>query len=206
MDSLRETRNHERPHTGPVMRRLIRLCLVTLFAAALTCALAAALAFAPRAQAEEFRFPKTGQHFFQVDLPKTWRATTDKSGGLLLVPPSPQHAMIYLGVLTDEKLRGKPLRAVATAIGKPAGVEMGGKEDDVRIAGPDGKIVRRGAAFFGDIPAKRGLRSRRARIAVFPLAPDTWAHIWTVTQPGINAAETKALDAVLNAITLVGGT
>jgi hypothetical protein len=37
---------------------------------------------------------------------------------------------------------------------------------------------------------------------IFPLEPNTWAQAWTVTQPGMNPVEYKAVDRVLNNITL----
>lgn len=175
-------------NTGSRMRRLC-LLLALIAAAALP------------AQAAEFRFPKTGKYAFLVDLPKAWRTKPDARGGLLLIPPAPsQHAMIYLGIIVDEKLRGQPVEAVAAASAKTAGVEAFDKQEPARMTVPGGAVVR-GTAFYGKIPERRGL-ARKARIVIFPLAPDTWAQAWTVTQPGMNHVEYEAVDRVLNSITL----
>src|ERR1039457_1130415 len=126
-------------------------------------------------------------------------------GGLLLIPPSQsQHAMIYLGILVDDKLRGQPASAVAAEVAKSVGVETFDKEEPARMTDPQGAILR-GTAFYGKIsekiPEQRGL-ARRAKIVIFPLEPNTWAQAWTVTQPGMNPVEYKAVDRVLNNITL----
>ena len=170
------------------MRRLfVVLCLIA----------AAALP----AQAAEFRFPKTGKYVFLVDLPKTWRAKPDARGGLLLIPPAPsQHAVIYLGIIVDEKLRGQPVEAVAAASAKTAGVEAFDNQESARMTIHGGAVIR-GTAFYGKIPERRGL-ARKARIVIFPLEANTWAQAWTVTQPGMNHVEYEAVDRVLNSVTL----
>jgi hypothetical protein len=173
-----------------------RLCL-------LLCLIVAAGALP--AQAAEFRFPKTGKYAFLVDLPKGWQTKTDTRGGLLLIPPSQsQHAMIYLDILVDDKLRGQPVSVVAAQVAKSVGVEAFDKEEPARMTVPSGAILR-GTAFYGKIsekiPEKRGL-ARKAKIVIFPLEPSTWAQAWIVTQPGMNSVEYKAVDRVLNAITL----
>src|SRR5450631_2992288 len=175
-----------------------RLCL-------LLCLIGAVAAGALPAQAAALRFPPTGKHAFLVDLPKGWQTKTDARGGLLLIPPSQsQHAMIYLGILVDDKLRGQPVSAVAAAAAKSAGVATFDKEEPARMTDPAGAVIR-GTAFYGKIaekiPEKRGL-ARKARIVIFPLEPNTWAQAWTVTQPGMNPVEYKAVDQVLNNITL----
>ena len=165
--------------------------------------LAAVGALPARAGAAEFRFPQTGKHAFLVDLPKGWRTKSDAKGGLLLIPPATnQHAMLYLSILVDDALRGKPLDAVAAAAAKSAGVESFDKEEPARITDAKG-TVRRGTAFYGKVPEKHGL-SRKAKIVIVPLGPDTWAQTWIVTQPGMNSVEYSALDAVLNSLTLAG--
>ena len=174
------------------MRRLV-LLLCVLAAGALP------------AQAKALRFPQTGKHAFLVALPKGWKTKTDARGGLLLIPPSQsQHAMIYLAILVDDKLRGQPVSAVAAAAAKSVGVEMFDKEEPARMTDPQGAVLR-GTAFYGKIsekiPEQRGL-SRKAKIVIFPLEPNTWAQAWTVTQPGMNPVEYKAVDQVLNNITL----
>jgi len=150
-------------------------------------------------------FRQTGKHAFLVDLPKGWQTKTDARGGLLLIPPSQsQHAMIYLGILVDDKLRGQPVSVIAAEVAKSVGVETFDKEEPARMTDPQGAILR-GTAFYGKIsekiPEQRGL-ARRAKIVIFPLEPNTWAQAWTVTQPGMNPVEYKAVDRVLNAITL----
>gem|GEM_PF-1519615 len=177
---------------GLTMRRLV-LLLCVLAAGALP------------AQAKALRFPQTGKHAFLVDLPKGWQTKTDARGGLLLIPPSQsQHAMIYLGILVDDKLRGQPVSVIAAEVAKSVGVETFDKEEPARMTDPQGAILR-GTAFYGKIsekiPEQRGL-ARRAKIVIFPLEPNTWAQAWTVTQPGMNPVEYKAVDRVLNAITL----
>ena len=174
---------------GAAMRRL---CLLI--------ALIGAVAALP-APAKELRFPPAGKYAFLVDLPKGWRTKADAAGGLLLIPPTPsQHAMIYLGIIADEKLRGEPLESIAAQAAKAAGIEAFDKQEPARMTVPSGGVIR-GTAFYGKIPEKRGL-SRRARIVIFPLAPGTWAQAWSVTQPGMNYVEYEAVDKVLNSITL----
>ncbi len=75
------------------------------------------------------------------------------------------------------------------------------RHESERITAADGARIIRGTAYYGTLPSKHGL-ARRARIVLFKLAPDTWAQVWTVTQPGMNARETAALGNVLNSITL----
>ena len=152
------------------------------------------------AQSRPLRFPQTGAHAFTLDLPRGWNTTTDKRGGLLLVPPE-NHALIYLAILKDATLRGQPERAVVTQVAKIAGVEMEDKQAPERVTASDGARIIRGTAFYGTLPGKRGL-ARRARIALFKLDPNTWAQVWTVTQTGMNANETAALAKVLNSISL----
>jgi len=190
MDRPRETRNHAAIARGFVMRRLLLLfCLV-------------AVAGAP-ARAAEFRFPQAGKHAFLVDLPKGWHSKADAKGGLLLVPPADaQHAMLYLGIIVDDSLRGKPLEAVAAAAAKPSGVESFDKQEPARITDALG-AVHRGTAFYGKVSEKKG-HVRKAKIVIIPLADNTWAQTWIVTQPGMGYVEYKKFDAVLESLTLAG--
>lgn len=152
------------------------------------------------AHAEAFRFPKKGKHAFHVNLPKGWNTKVDTRGGLLLVPPY-QHAMIYLGIVVDDKLRNQPDRAVADEVAKTVGIEHIDSEGRARVTGSNGAAIYSGAAFSGIMPAKHGF-ARKAKIMIFRLEPNTWAQMWIVTQPGMNAVESNALDQVLNGITL----
>jgi hypothetical protein len=171
------------------MRRLLPLLCLIVLATALP------------AQAVELRFPKTGKYAFHIDLPKTWRTKADTRGGLLLIPPAAnQHALIYLGILVDDKMRGQPDSAIAEALGKTVGIAAFDKDEPARVIDKAGAI-RRGTAFYGKIPEKRGL-SRRGKIVILPLEPNTWAQVWTVTQPGMNPVEYKTFDQVLNSLTL----
>jgi hypothetical protein len=163
--------------------------------------LAALPAAALPAAARSLQFPPDGAHAFRLDLPRGWKSTTDKRGGLLLVPPD-DHAMVYLAIVTDGALRGASDSAVAAKVTKIAGVVMNDKQDPESITAADGIRIVRGTAFYGTLPARHGL-ARRARIVLFKLSPDTWAQVWTVTQPGMNAIETRALGKVLDGITLV---
>jgi hypothetical protein len=172
------------------MRRLLPLLCLIVLAGALP------------AQAVELRFPKTGKYAFHIDLPKTWRTKTDARGGLLLIPPAAnQHALIYLGILVNDKMRGQPDSAIAEALGKTVGITAFDKEEPARVTDKAG-AVHRGTTFYGKIPEKRGL-SRKGKIVILPLEPNTWAQVWTVTQPGMNSVEYQALDQVLNSLTLV---
>lgn len=153
-------------------------------------------------RADPFRHPESGAYAFRGDLPKGWQSKTDKSGGLLLVAPG-ERSLVYLAVTTDEKLRGKPARTIADHVAAVAGIEQVADQGAARISDTDGGRIRRGNAFSGVMPGKRGL-ARRARIVIIPLAPATWAQVLTVTQPGLNPAETEALDRVLNGLTLGG--
>jgi hypothetical protein len=173
-----------------MMRRLFPLLAVAIFAAS-------------PAQARPLQFPQTGAHAFRLDLPRGWNTSTDKRGGLLLVPPE-NHALIYLAILNDTTLRGQPERAVVTQVAKVAGIAMQDRQEPERITVSDGTRIIRGTAFYGTLPGKRGL-ARRARIVLFKLDANTWAQVWTVTQPGMNSNETAAVAGVLNSITLTGG-
>lgn len=152
------------------------------------------------AHANEFRFPKTGKHGFRVNLPKGWQSNADTRGGLLLVPPD-QHAMIYIAILVDDKLRDRPDSAVAGEVAKVAGIEHIDSQGPAQISDPNGTVFYKGTAFYGTMPAKHGF-ARKAKIVIVRLEPNTWAQVWTVTQPGMNAVESDALDQVLNGITL----
>jgi hypothetical protein len=172
-------------------RLLLLLCLIVALAAG-----------APAAHADTFRFPASGKHAFHITLPKGWQTKMDTRGGLLLFPPSHrQRAMVYVGILVDDNLRGRPDSEVAAEVGRIAGVETFDKQEAARVTDAKGTRIYRGTAFFGQIPGKRGL-ARKARIVIFPLEPNTWAQVWTVTQAGMNAPETAELDRVLNDITL----
>src|ERR1039457_1235877 len=144
----------------------IRRCLEGLTMRRLVLLLCVLAAGALPAQAAALRFPPTGKHAFLIDLPKGWQTKTDTRGGLLLIPPSQsQHAMIYLGILVDDKLRGQPVSAVAAEVAKSVGVETFDKEEPARMTDPQGAVLR-GTAFYGKIPEKRGL-ARKAKIVIF---------------------------------------
>jgi len=172
------------------MRRLmVVLCLVAFGAAA--------------AGAAELRFPKTGKHAFLVDLPRGWHTKTDAKGGLLLIPPATsQHAMLYLGIISDDSLRNAELGAVALAAAKPTGLDHFSTKEPARITDRKGK-VHRGTAFIGKVPEKHNM-FRRAKIIIIPLSPGVWAQAWVVSQYGASPAEQRALEAVLDSLTLVG--
>jgi hypothetical protein len=167
------------------------------------CLIGAIAAGVSAAHAEAFRFPKTGKHAFLLDLPRGWHTKTDMRGGLLLIPPAQyQHAMLYLDIVIDDKLRGQADAAVAAEVAKSVGVKAFDKQEPALITDAKG-AVHRGTMFYGKIPEKRGL-SRWGKIAIFPLAPNTWAQAWMVTQPGMNYVEYDALEQVLNHIMLTG--
>jgi hypothetical protein len=149
-------------------------------------------------RAEEVRFPPAGKHGFHVSLPRGWTTKTDTRGGMLLVPPN-QYAVVYLSIIIDDKLSNQSDSAVAAAQAKIVGIESIDSQSPARIS--DGKNIFKGTAFFAKMPAKHGL-ARRAKIVIVRLEPNTWAQVWTVTQPGMNAIESDALDHVLNDITL----
>ncbi|MEJ2431837.1 MAG: hypothetical protein P8Y53_01230 [Pseudolabrys sp.] len=152
------------------------------------------------AQAKPQQFLADGAYRFKFDLPAGWRKTTDKRGGLLLVPPY-GHALIYLVMVSGDKWRGRSDSAVVQAVSQVAGVVMNDKQEPERITAADGARIIHGTAYYGTMPAEHGL-ARRARIVLFKLSPDTWAQVWTVTQPGMNAKESAALSNVLNSISL----
>jgi len=176
----------------PIMRRVLTLALLALVSA-----------FAlDAASAKQLRFPASGKHGFTLDLPKGWHTKSDEKNGMLLIPPAvSQHAMVYVGLIADDSLRGKPLDAVADKAGAAAGVTSFDKQEDARVTDAKGGAIHRGTAFYGNIPEKRG-HTRRAKIVIIPLEPGTWAQFWTITQPGMNAIEYKALDHVLESLTV----
>jgi hypothetical protein len=147
------------------------------------------------AQAETIRYPKLGAHAFQVELPRGWKSTTDKRGGLLLVSPD-NHAMIYLSILTGEQFRGRPESAVAGDVAKLAGISQIESQAPAQIADLNG------TAYFGELQDKPGY-ARKAKIVLVRLAPDVWAQQWIVTQAGMNAVERAALERALAGITLL---
>jgi hypothetical protein len=179
------------------MRRLFLLFPLLIVFSLLIVSL---LIVAVPAQARALRFPDSGRYAFRLDLPDGWAATADRRGGLLLVPPN-THALIYLAIISNNKLRGHPASAVVRQVSQVAGVVMDDKQEPERITTTDGTRIIRGTAYYGTLPAKHGLK-RRARIVLFKLSPDTFAQVWTVTQPGMNANETRALEDVLNGVTL----
>jgi len=152
------------------------------------------------AHADAFRFPKTGKHAFHVNLPKGWQSNVDTRGGMLLVPPYP-HAVIYIAILVDDKLRNQPDSAVAAEVAKTGGVQHINQQGPAQVSNPAGTTFYKGTAFYGELPVSHGL-ARKVKIVIVRLAPNTWAQVWTVTQPGMNAVESDALDQVLNSITL----
>ena len=153
-----------------------------------------AIAAALPAQAESLRYPKSGAHAFRIELPKGWKATADKRGGLLLVSPD-NHAMIYLAILTGDHFRAQPESAVAGDVAKLAGIERIDSQAPAQIS------ERNGTAFFGELREKRGL-ARKAKIVLVRLAPDAWAQEWIVTQAGMNSVERQALERAVAGITL----
>jgi hypothetical protein len=165
----------------------------------------AVLAFSS-AGAAELRFPATGAKAFRLDLPKIWARRADAHGGLLLIPPAgEQRAMLYLALIVDDASRADASLAAALRIAesaaKPVGILLDGSEAPARVTDPTGRTVFHGMAFTGTMPAKRGY-ARAVRMVILRVAPDTWAQVMTVKQPGMNAAEIAALDRVLNGITL----
>jgi hypothetical protein len=170
-----------------IQRLLVLLCLI------------GGMALAFPARAEPFRFPSTGNYAFRIDLPRGWTTKMDKLGGMLLVPPN-QYAVVYLSIIVDNKLRNQPDSVVVAKQAKIVGVELSDNHEPARIS--DGRTIFRGTAFYGKMPEKRGL-ARKAKIVIIKLAPNTWAQVWTVTQPGMNSVESDAFDQVLNAITLI---
>jgi hypothetical protein len=165
--------------------------------------MAAAAWWAPSASAKSFRFPESGPYAFTVDLPQGWQSKTDKRGGVLLIAPG-ERALLYLGIVKEEALRGKPERAIAEGLAKIAGIEHIENQGAARISDTNGTSLHRGTAFSGLMPAKHGL-ARKAKIIIFNVAPATWAQVWTVTQPGINPVESEALDRLLNGLSLAAG-
>ncbi len=159
------------------------------------------LAAALPARAKELRVPPQGKFALIVDLPRGWQSKTDALGGVLVIPPAErQHAMLYLGIVQDADLRGASEAAVAAKVGRLAGVTSFNRQEPARITDRKGR-VHRGIMFFGRVPEKSG-RSRHARIVIVPLAPDTWAQAWIVTQAGMNAVEAAKLDKVLDSVVL----
>lgn len=170
---------------------MCRLALLLLLLAALP------------AQARELRVPPSGKRALVVDLPGGWQAKADAAGGMLLIPPATsQHAMLYLGIVSDEKLGHAMDVAVAAKVGRKVGVTGFDKQEPARISDAKG-AVHRGTAFYAKVPEKHGMW-RRAKIVIIPLAPHTWAQAWIVTQPGMNYVEQNKLDNVLESITLAG--
>jgi hypothetical protein len=153
------------------------------------------LAAALPARGESIRFPKLGAHAFQVELPRGWKSTADKRGGLLLVSPD-NHAMIYLSILTGEQFRGRPESAVAGDVAKLAGISQIEAQAPAQIAD------LKGTAYFGELREKKGY-ARKAKIVLVRLAPDVWAQQWIVTQAGMNAVERAALERALAGISLL---
>jgi hypothetical protein len=168
---------------------------------AVFCLVGAMLIVGLFAHANEIRFPNTGKYTFRVTVPKGWQTKTDTRGGLLLIPPGQQRAMIYLSILVANNFRGQLDSVVAADVARVAGIQSFSKQEPARISDPTGATFYKGTAFYGTMPAKRGL-ARKAKIVIFRLEPNTWAQIWVVTQAGMNPAETDALDQVLNRITL----
>jgi len=147
------------------------------------------------AQAETIRYPKLGAHAFSIELPRGWKSTTDKRGGLLLVSPD-NHAMIYLSILTGEQFRGQPESAVAGDVAKLAGIRQIEAQAPAQIADLNG------TAYFGELADKPGF-ARKAKIVLVRLAPDVWAQQWIVTQAGMNAVERASLERALAGISLL---
>jgi hypothetical protein len=170
------------------MRRLVLVLCLVVFGAAST-------------GAAELRFPKTGKHAFLVDLPRGWHTKTDAKGGLLLIPPATsQHAMLYLGIFTDNALRNAELGAVALAAAKPSGLDHFSTKEPARITDQKG-VVHHGTAFIGKVPEKNNM-FRRAKIIIIPLTPGVWAQAWVVSQYGASPHELRVLEAVLDSLTL----
>jgi len=151
------------------------------------------------AQAAELRVPKEGAHFFRVTLLKGWHGKFDRSGGMLLIPPpASQHAMIYLGMLSDGKYRAladaAAMAQIAQRDARLAGIDTLEKIDSEKPAQISG---RNGTAFSGSIRSRRPRYARKATIVLVRLAPDTFAQEWVVTQPGMGYVERDALDKAL---------
>jgi hypothetical protein len=159
------------------------------------------------AQARELRVPASGVPALTLDLPRGWQTKPDKAGGVLLIPPAgSQHVMLYVGILHDDELKGAMDVAVAAKAGRAAGVTGFDKQEPARVTDAKG-VVHRGTAFHAKVPEKgaaqkRGL-FRRAKIVIIPLGPGVWAQAWTVAQPGAGPSELRAVEAVLDSITLV---
>src|ERR1043166_1576848 len=152
------------------MRASIRVCPMRLVVF-LIAVLAAATA-----QAAQMRFPAEGKHAFLFDLPAGWQSKPDAMGLLLIPPAAQQHAMVYIGIIANDSLRGGSLEAVAAYVAKPAGVADFDTKEPARITDQKG-ATHRGTAFYGKIVERRGF-ARRAKIVIIPLAPGIWAQAW----------------------------
>lgn len=151
--------------------------------------------------AKELRVPPHGKYSLIVDLPRGWQSRTDTAGGVLVIPPAErQHAMLYLAVVHDAGLRGASDATVAAKLARTVGVTGFDRQEPAHITDRKG-VMHRGTMFYAKVPEKRGY-SREAKIVIVPLAPDTWAQAWTVTQAGMNYVEAAALDKVLDTIRL----
>jgi hypothetical protein len=99
--------------------------------------------------------------------------------------------------LAGQDRRGR--RRAANSAGK-IGVVTFDKQEPARVTDRRG-VLHRGTMFYADLPETRGY-SRRAKIIIVRLTPDTWAQAWIITQAGMNHVEYNALDKVLTSITL----
>jgi hypothetical protein len=161
-----------------------------------------ALLAAP-APAAELRVPKTGKYFFRVTPLRGFHTKTDTSGGLLLIPPaSSQHAMIYVGIVSDDKFRGQGDAVAAAELAQRAAKAVGiDKLEKLESERPPQISDRAGLAFSGTIGAKPRYK-RTAKIIIVRLEPGTFAQEWIVTQPGMGYVEFDMLKKALANITL----
>ncbi len=109
--------------------------------------------------------------------------------------------MIYIAIVMDDKYRDQPDSVIASAVGKIAGIQTFDKQESARISDSNGTTFHKGTAFYGKMPASFGF-ARMAKLMIFRLEPNTWAEVWIVAQPGLNAAEADSLEQTLNGITL----
>jgi len=155
------------------------------------------------APAAEQRVPKTGKYFFRVTPLKGFHTKTDTSGGMLIIPPaSGQHAMIYVGIVTDDKLRGQSDADAAAGLAEKAAKAAGiDKVEKLVSERPPQISNHNGLAFSGTIGAKPRYK-RTAKIIIVRLAPDIFAQEWIVTQPGMGYVEFDLLNKALSNIIL----
>lgn len=153
------------------------------------------LALTGAASAQPLRFPASGPFAFVINLPPSWTSNEDKVNNGLQLFPDQRWGGIFLSMAQDAAYAGRPLRDLALAISKAAGIKDAGRDEPAAISG------FQGTAYYGAMQNNSGV-NLDTRLVIIPLATDYWATMTLITQKPLNPSQQQSLSQAVSAISL----